>query len=423
MRDTELYSKILGIEVPWQVEQVELDRLGGEVRVHLVNAEQQPPCPECGAPSPRYDTRSRRWRHLDTCQFRTVLVADVPRVACSEHGVHQVRVPWGDPGSRFTALFEALVIDWLHEASVAAVARQLRLSWTATAGIMERAVQRGLARREPRLSAHLGVDETSFQKRHEYVSVVIDREEKAEQEGAVLHVADGRGREALDGYFSGFTPEQRAAVKSVTIDMHAPYIASIEAYIPGAAEKIAFDKFHVAQHLSRAVDKVRRAEHRDLLAGGDERLKGTKYLWLTHPEGLSEQRWAEFEPLRKSALKTARAWSLKEFAMSLWSYRRRSWAHAAWLRWYSWAIRSRLEPIKEVAGTVKRHLQGIVNAVVLGATNARSEAINAKIQWIKYTARGFRNRIRFRIAIYFHLGHLDLYPESLTLAATGHTKR
>ena len=86
----------------------------------------------------------------------------------------------------------------------------------------------------------------------------------------------------------------------------------------------------------------------------------------------------------------------------------------AWLRWYSWAIRSRLEPIKKVARMIKRHLEGILTAVVLGITNARAEGLNAKIQWIKATARGFRNRGRFRDAIYFHLGGLDLYPAGST---------
>ena len=85
-----------------------------------------------------------------------------------------------------------------------------------------------------------------------------------------------------------------------------------------------------------------------------------------------------------------------------------------WLQWYSWAIRPQLEPVREVARMVKKHLDGIVTAVVLGVTNARSEGINAKIQWIKYSARGFRNRERFRTAIYFHLGGLDLYPRPST---------
>jgi transposase len=98
-------------------------------------------------------------------------------------------------------------------------------------------------------------------------------------------------------------------------------------------------------------------------------------------------------------------------ASGLWGYRRRGWAKKGWMRWYAWAIRSRLEPVKRVARMVKSHLGGIVNAVVLGVTNAMSEGINSKIQRIKFNARGFRNRTRYREAILFHLGGLSLYPE------------
>lgn len=409
MRDRELYQKILGIEAPWEVVDVELDMAARrEVRVHLKNTEPKPPCPVCGQPCARYDLRPRRWRHLDTCQYPTILIAEIPRVECSEHGIHQIAVPWAEQGSRFTALFEALVIDWLKEASLAAVAQQLSLSWQAVSTIQQRAVARGLARREKRLPCRLGVDETSFQKRHEYITVVVDQEA-----GTVVHVADGRGRETLDTFFDGFSWEERARVESVAMDMWAGYIASVGSKIPGARDKIAYDKFHVAQHLSQAVDKVRRQENKLLLAAGDEQLKGSKYLWLRHPDRLSAEAWRAFEPLRESALKTARAWAIKELAMSLWRYRTRGWARRAWLAWHAWASRSRLEPIRRVAAMIKRHLNGILNAIVLGVTNARSEGINAKIQWIKYTARGFRNRDRFRSAIYFHLGGLDLYPNAL----------
>jgi transposase len=408
MHDRELYQKILGIEAPWQVEDVELDLAGREIRVHLRHAAPRPPCPVCGVPCSRYDTRSRRWRHLDTCQYPTILVAEVPRVECTEHGIHQVAVGWAEAGSRFTALFEALAIDWLKEGSVSAVAGLLNLSWQAVSSIQQRAVLRGLTRREARLPRRMGVDETSFQKRHEYVTVLIDQETST-----VVHVADGRGRETLDLFFQGFAWEKREQVESVAMDMWPAYIAAVEAGIPGARDKIAFDKFHVAQHLSKAVDKVRRQENRVLLEEGDEQLKGTKFLWLRNPDHMSEEAWSGFESLRQSALKTARAWALKELAMSLWRYRTRGWARRAWVAWFNWAIRSQLEPIKKVAGMVKRHLNGILNAIVLGVTNARSEGINAKIQWIKYTARGFRNRQRFRTAIYFHLGGLDLYPANL----------
>ena len=99
--------------------------------------------------------------------------------------------------------------------------------------------------------------------------------------------------------------------------------------------------------------------------------------------------------------------------MSLWGYTSRAWAEKAWERWYGWAVRSRLEPIKRVARMVKEHRWGIINAIVLKADNGHAESINSRIQLIKVRSRGFRNRERFRMAIYFHLGGLDLYPEGV----------
>ena len=108
--------------------------------------------------------------------------------------------------------------------------------------------------------------------------------------------------------------------------------------------------------------------------------------------------------------------------MALWSYRTRGWAREAWQMWYQSAIRCRLEPVKRVARMVKRHLEGIVTAVVQGVSNARAESINAGVQRLKYAARGFRNRQRFRNAIYFHLGGLDLYPAGIVRDHLVHTK-
>ena len=145
MRDRELYAQILGIQSPWKVKDVELELDGGEVRVEVTYASGTAlRCPCCGKSVTGYDTRRRRWRHLDTCQYRTILIAEVPRVECPEHGVKQIEVPWAEPGSGFTALFERVVIDWLREASIAAVSRRLAMTWDEVDGIMSRAVQRSV---------------------------------------------------------------------------------------------------------------------------------------------------------------------------------------------------------------------------------------------------------------------------------------
>ena len=406
MRTNEFYARILGIDEGWRVADVELILSTGEVQVFV---EQRPKvkqeCPICGVPSPGYDKRRRQWRHLDTCQYKTILVADVPRIKCKEHGVVIVKVPWAEPGSRFSALFETLVIDWLNEASTQAVSRQLKLSWNAIDGIMQRAVKRGMARRASLEPKHIGVDETAFRKRHDYVAVVSDQDT-----GHVLHVAEDRKKANLKDWYDGLSDEQKTAIKSVSMDMWPAFINATLESIPDAEEKIAFDKFHVAKYLGDAVDKVRRQEHKALMAEGRYDLKGTKYSWQYNPQNMNAKQWRDFKCLRESALKTARAWAIKELAMSLWHYISKTWAKKGWKRWLSWALRSRLEPIKKVARMIKNHLWGILNAVVLKVTNGPAEGINSRIKMIKVRSRGFRNKYRFVTAIYFHLGGLNLYP-------------
>lgn len=407
MRDKELYKRILGIQAPWEVSDIELDMKAGEVKVYV---EQKPgakqTCPKCGASCPGYDKRRRQWRHLDTCQLKTLLVADLPRVQCAEHGVVSVHVPWAEPGSGFTALYEALVIDWLKEASTQAVSRQLSLSWNAIDGIMQRAVNRGLARRQVESPKRIGVDETSFRKGHDYVTIVSDGRK-------VLHVADERKKASLKSYYDTLSDSQKAGIESVSMDMWPAYIKATLENIPDADRKIAFDKFHVAKYLGEAVDKVRKQEHKALMSEGWEDLKGSKYDWLTNLGNLSRKRQRSFKLLRESTLKTARAWAIRDLAMRLWSYVSRTWAEKRWKQWLSWAVRSRLEPVRKVARTIKEHLWGILNAIILKASNGASESINSRIKTIKIRSRGFRNKTRYRNAIYFHLGGLDLYPDGV----------
>lgn len=407
MQDHELYRRILGIEAPWQVERVELQLQQGEVHVYLAHQNQPEwACSECGTLGPLYDHQAEReWRHLDTCQYRTILHAAPPRMQCPEHGVRVAKLSWAEPGSRFTALFEALAITWLKHASQKAVAEQLQLSWDEIHGIMERAVKRGLARRQAEEIPQLGVDEKAFRKGHKYLTLVNDL-----KRNRVLYVAEDREQSSLDGFWPTITAEQRASIEAVALDMWDPYVASIQDHLSEAEKKMVFDKFHIAKHLGEAVDKVRRREHKALKAEGDERLTGTKYDWLRNPATMEGQQRREFTELRNSELQTARAWALKETAMSLYNYVYEKPARKHFQWWYNWAVRSRLQPIKEVARMLKRRFENIITYLRHQITNAASESLNAKIQWVKYTARGFRNKQNFINAIYFHCGGLDLAP-------------
>ena len=273
---------------------------------------------------------------------------------------------------------------------------------------MARAVIRGLARRGELRPTRLSVDETSFQKRHEYVTVVTDPDA-----GHVLHVADDRRTASLEQFYEGLNPAQKAAITGVSMDMWPAYITATMRHLPGAEAKIAFDKFHVAKLLGDALDKVRRREHRALVAQGENTLTGSKYAWLTNAENMSTAQRERFVALRDSTLKTARAWAIKDMAMQLWHYRSRTWAKKGWDRWLSWALRCRLPPMRAVALTIKRQLWGVINAIILNLHNGYAESMNSRIQRIKHRACGFRNRDRFRNAIFFHLGGLDLQPTGL----------
>ncbi len=405
MRDVELYRTILGLTPPWTVVSVELDVTAQRVVVKVDAGAGPFACPECGAAGSRYDRKPRRWRHLDTMQVTTWIEADVPRVECATHGVHQIRIPWAEPGSQFTGLFERLAIDLLRECSVTGAGRLLRITWDEAWGIKGRAVIRGLTRRGTEVVPHVGVDEKAIAKRHRYLTLVADLTRHR-----VLYVADDRKQESLDGFWPTLTPAQRTGITAVAMDMWEPYVQSTRAHLLDADAKIVFDKFHVVKHLHDAVDLVRRVEHRALRRSGDDRLTGSKYLWLMRPRDMTPAQREAFRALHRGDLKVARAWTLKEQFGAFWEYTYLGAARTFFTRWFWRASHSRLRPMAGVAKLIQRHLPNLLTYLQHGLTNAGLEAINAVIQWVKKTARGFRNPEHFKIAIYFHCGGLDLYP-------------
>ena len=405
MRDFELYQAVLGLQAPWAVVNVELDMTRQQVTVTVDAGPGPYLCPECQETVPGYDRKHRRWRHLDTCQFTTWVQTGVPRVRCPVHGVKQITVPWAEPGSQFTAWFERLAIDLLRECSVKGAAGLLRLTWDEAWGIKARAVTRGLHRRTQEVVQHLGVDEKAIAKRHRYLTVVADL-----AQSRVLYLAEDRKQESLDGFWATLTPEQQDGIEAIAMDMWEPYIQSTRAHLAEADSKIVFDKFHVAKHLHEAVDQVRRREHRTLKQADDTRLTGTKYLWLMRPTDMTPKQRATVRTLQQTDLKVARAWTLKERFRQFWDYTYRGAAQTFFARWFWRATHSRLAPMAAVAKLIRRHLPNVLTYVRHGITNAGVEALNATIQWVKKTARGFRNVEHFKTAIYFHCGGLDLYP-------------
>jgi len=295
----------------------------------------------------------------------------------------------------------------------------LGLHWESLQTIINRAVERGLERRELEHLRYLGLDEKSFGKGQSYISLLTDLEGSR-----VLEVMEGRDQQAAEFLFSTLDEKQLAQVEgsptrrpplfpsaasAVAMDMAGFYAAAAQEAVPQAA--IVHDKFHIAKHLGEAVDKVRRQENKALQSEGDETLKGSRQLWLFNPQNMSAAQRASFAKLKDLNLKVSRAWAIKELFSELWNYSYEGSARKFFKKWFGWASRSRLKPIMEVAKMLKRHFENIITYLRHPITNAVTEGLNSKIQAIKANARGFRSFFNYRTRILFFCGKLSLHPQ------------
>jgi transposase len=307
-----------------------------------------------------------------------------------------------------TRLLERLAIDLMLECSIKAACEILRISWDEADGIKQRAVQRGLKRRQAVPLPRLCMDEKSAGRGHDYVTVVA-RVEPGEA-ATVWHVGDGRSGDSLDGFWQGLTPEQRASMKAVAMDLGEPYFTSTVHHLDKAEEKIVHDPFHRVRHMNDAVDQVRRQEHKKMLRQNDRRLAGTKYLWLRGEENIKQETQEQFRDLRVQTLKTRRAWAIKEMFRDFGKSPDLEEGKEFFQSWYGWAIRSRLQPVKKVARRFKRPLKNMLTFFIHRLTNGPLEGLNNRIKGLVKKAYGYRSRKRFKIDILFHLGGLNLYP-------------
>ena len=409
MTDHDLYQQILGLTPPWRVRTVDLRLDDEEVLVHVVQDASlgQALCPECRTACPGYDTaKERRWRHLDTCQLKTYLVCSVPRVSCPQHGVHVAYVPWSDPGSGFTAAFEALAITVLKATVVQSrAAHLLRLSESQVHDLMHRAVERGMLRRDAtQVMPHLGIDEKSIRRGHSYMSVLTDTDHRR-----VLELVEGRTLAAARSLLSeALGAGQKSQVRSVSMDMWPAFQSAQEHELPEADR--VHDRFHVVKYLAEAVDQTRRSEHARLCKAGDTTLSRTKYVWLKNPQNLTPKQKELFGALAQTDLETAKVWAFKDTFQEFFACTDMAQGKAFFANWYDAAMRLNNRYLTKVATMLEGHLAGLLNYLKHRTTNASAESMNGRIQQVKASARGFRRFTSFRVAILFHLGKLDLYP-------------
>jgi transposase len=400
------YRQLLGLNADWEVREVDLDLDGSRVVIAVAHAGGRVPCPDCGADCAIADhAPERSWRHLDTMRFETVLTCRVPRVRCGNCGVRTAAVPWAGKHSRFTLMFEAFAIRVLRAAgNVESASKLLGISWKSAHRIMERGVERGLVKRDLGETTRVGLDEKNYLRGQSYLTALNDLDG-----GRVIEVVEGRTTENARELLDTLPDETAENIEAVALDMWPAFINAAVEKFPEA--DIVFDRFHVSQHLNEAVDKVRRAEHKQLRSEGSDMLAGSRYSWLKSPKNLGEDQRRILDDLCGRNLKTSRAWAIKETFNEFWASRNEAFAEGVFRRWYSWAIRSRLEPVKRVARMLKKHYYGLETWFEHRISNAVSEGLNSRIQTLKSAARGFRNFANYRTRILFFCGKLDMRPE------------
>jgi transposase len=401
MDSTSFYSQILGITSPWKIVNVELDMKAKRVVIRVeVDRKIKWGHPETKLAASLHKWTERTWRHLDTCQFETLITANVPSVKHQDGSIEEVAVPWAERYQRITKMLAQAVILWLQACgNVSKVAEIMGLDWGTVNTIMKAAVERGLLRREKEVIEYVGMDEKSFRRGHIYASILNDLDNNR-----VWDMVEGRKTENAMDLLDTLSEEQKTGVRAVAMDMWAAYEKAVSETLPNA--DIVHDKFHISSYLNQAVDDVRKEEHQQLMKEGDETLKNSKYQWLRNFPDLRCE--PSFQSLFNANLKTSLAWRLKECFSGFWTYRYSGAAKTFFKDWCKQVKRSKLEPMMKVASMLENRLQGLLNYLIHRITNAASEGMNSLVSRIIANARGLRTFAKLRIRVLFYLGKLDL---------------
>ena len=414
-----LFTSALGLQAPWSVEKVELDTARRRIDFELACKANRRSCPHCEAPDQGvHDRIKRAWRHLDFFQYEAWLHAEVPRIACTACGkTTQMDVPWARDGSGFTALFEALALSLCQKLPVRQAAALLRCSDKQLWRRIEHYVNAARALDNMSEVSVVGIDETSLRKGQSYITVVHDLKAKR-----LLFACEGRDHQTVVDFAADLKAHggDPAQIEHVCQDMSAAYAKGVGLALPQA--QISYDRFHVIAMASEAMDGVRRQEMstqpkavKEALGDNDRQLlKSLSWGMRRNPGDWSARQTNAMHWLQRSTLKSARAWRLK---MAL----RAVYANAAagndqeraskeLKGWLSWARRSRLEPFKKLAKTLREKFDAVVRGMLDSRSNAYVEAMNGLLQQAKRAARGFRTASHFIAIAYLRMSKLKHLP-------------
>lgn len=368
-------------------------------------------CPVCGLTTgATYDRRVRRWRHLDLGAAKLHLQAEIRRLDCRRCArVLTEEVPWARPSARHTKDFEDVVAYLAQRTDKTTIARLLRVSWEAVAGIVVRVVASTID--DARLDElyRIGVDDISFRKGHRYLTVVADHD----REGAVVWADEGRDAATLQRFFDELGPERVEKLRAVSTDMGAGYLKAIAdaKRERSLTAQICIDPFHVIKLANEAIDACRRWAWNELRRSGQGTavwVKRTRWALVKDPGALSSSQRLVLEELRKSRSVLHRAWQLKEALRDVYRLREFGAARQFVDRWLAWACRSRIPAFVKLSRTIRAHREGIIAAVELGLSNSKLEGLNSKIRLINHRGYGHHSAAAVIAMIYLCCGGITI---------------
>lgn len=396
----QLFEAALGIKAPWYVQGVDFDTTKRQLTIAVdFVAGSRFAYPGVAGEHPVHDTQIKRLRHLNFFQHECYLEVRVPRVRLPDGSVRLVEPDWVGQLDGFTLLFEALVLMLAQQMPFAAVARIVNLSWHRVHAICSRYVDLAVDAADFSEVTTVAIDETSYRRGHEYLTLVADMQARR-----VIFVTPGREAKTIEAFAACLeqhhgAPEQ---ISSVSIDMSPAYIKGVVEHLPNA--RLTFDKFHVVAHASKALDTVRRQQQKVA-----PELKGLRWTLLKAPDKLNFAQMSDLVALLKQCpnRRTTRAWWYREQLREILDRKQIHVVSKMLRQWCTNVMRSKVEPMKEVARLIRRHFEGIVAWAQTRQTNGYIEAINGLFQAAKRKARGYTRFKTMRTVLFLIAGKLD----------------
>jgi transposase len=380
------------------------DQLAVEVEIQA-RSNSRPICSGCNRHGPGYDTLvKRRFEFVPLWGIAVFFLYAMRRVDCARCGVAVERVPWAEGKQQITTTYAWFLSGWAKRLSWVEVARVFHTSWETVFRSVEMAVEWGRAHMDLRGITAIGVDEILWHRGHKYLTVVYQINEGCKR---LLWVGPDRKVKTLLRFFRWLGKERSAELEFICSDMWKPYLKVI-AKKAGQAVHV-LDRFHIMQHLSKAIDEIRAKEARRMQAKGYEPLlKGARWCLLKRPENLTEKQELSLGELLQYNLKAVRAYLLKEDFQSFWEYVSPHWAGRFLDRWCTRTMRSKLEPMKKVARMLRRHRPLLLNWFRARGTISAAvvEGFNNKAKLTTRKAFGFRTFRAIELALYHTLGEL-----------------